>query len=593
MGKWKSALEITTNVVLLHRRTVHALTTSWRRRACGCGGACRAAPEVTTMKAILCITILMLGPAVARSQQHDVQTLSSQVELVTVPVIVTSHDKHVHGLSRQQFSISQDGEAQTIAFLEEINAAPGVILQPSIAVNGFTNKAPLDQKPVLLRIIVLDQADSPYLEQQNGRRELVKFLAAHIETTDPTMLVAFRRRGPVIIHNFTTSTAVLVESLNRVKGTVEGQVNLGTEAVGNPEGSISSAIDVTRESMDILGYMNLTNNAGRGFAMTAKINCDRADSTYAAFQQLAQALSTVPGRKTLLWATAGTIPIEDAQHCMWLVDHYNDAIRSLISANIAVYPIDLLQAGNPGYADPTVMNRRPPSASYISPGAMKQFLFDNTSSYTGGTVCSFRNDLDGCFHRAVEDSKQYYLLSYYAKPTDKPVWRKIEVKVSVPDTKVRARSGYMTAGSPKTIEERRKSDVAMATLSPLDYTGLPLTAKWTQTTDSAGKKKYGFQLQVEPKAVTIDDTDQNHLKLDVIAVALDKEGKRVADSTQVIDRHLPDPGATQVRNAGFLYRGTLEVPPGDYQVKFIVRDDLSGRMGTVTAPTPKPATGGN
>ena len=38
------------------------------------------------------------------------------------------------------------------------------------------------------------------------------------------------------------------------------------------------------------------------------------------------------------------------------------------------------------------------------------------------------------------------------------------------------------------------------------------------------------------------------------------------------------------RNKGTDYRGALTVAPGDYTVRFVVRDRLSGRIGTVSAP---------
>jgi hypothetical protein len=40
----------------------------------------------------------------------------------------------------------------------------------------------------------------------------------------------------------------------------------------------------------------------------------------------------------------------------------------------------------------------------------------------------------------------------------------------------------------------------------------------------------------------------------------------------------------QVNNDGITYMGDLDLPPGDYSVRFVIRDDVSGRMGTVTAP---------
>ncbi len=41
---------------------------------------------------------------------------------------------------------------------------------------------------------------------------------------------------------------------------------------------------------------------------------------------------------------------------------------------------------------------------------------------------------------------------------------------------------------------------------------------------------------------------------------------------------------TVLRANGLNYKGLLELPSGEYTVRFIVRDNLTGRMGTLTAP---------
>jgi hypothetical protein len=35
---------------------------------------------------------------------------------------------------------------------------------------------------------------------------------------------------------------------------------------------------------------------------------------------------------------------------------------------------------------------------------------------------------------------------------------------------------------------------------------------------------------------------------------------------------------------GIVYRNFLDLSPGDYQVRFVVRDNLSGKIGSVIVP---------
>jgi hypothetical protein len=47
---------------------------------------------------------------------------------------------------------------------------------------------------------------------------------------------------------------------------------------------------------------------------------------------------------------------------------------------------------------------------------------------------------------------------------------------------------------------------------------------------------------------------------------------------------VPAASMDKIRADGILYQNALELPAGDYQVRFVVRDNLSGRIGSVSAP---------
>jgi fibronectin type 3 domain-containing protein len=48
--------------------------------------------------------------------------------------------------------------------------------------------------------------------------------------------------------------------------------------------------------------------------------------------------------------------------------------------------------------------------------------------------------------------------------------------------------------------------------------------------------------------------------------------------------HITQQDLDQFRKVGMLYRYLIEVPPGEYTVRFVVRDNVSGRIGSATAP---------
>src|SRR5580704_247500 len=46
----------------------------------------------------------------------------------------------------------------------------------------------------------------------------------------------------------------------------------------------------------------------------------------------------------------------------------------------------------------------------------------------------------------------------------------------------------------------------------------------------------------------------------------------------------PASALDKIKAEGIFYRNALELLPGMYQVRFVVRDNLSGRIGSVSAP---------
>ena len=148
------------------------------------------------------------------------------------------------------------------------------------------------------------------------------------------------------------------------------------------------------------------------------------------------------------------------------------------------------------------------------------------------------------------------------------------------------------------------SDMQQALRSPLDFTGVPIAVRWTadeQGSTSAhgggptvnapntavvsnGKNKVIFMLTIDRNALEVDNNDQNHVSFQVLALARKPTGETAAQASQTVDGHLKPETVAKIQTSGISYRNQLEVEPGDYTVRFVVRDNLSGRIGTVSAP---------
>jgi hypothetical protein len=94
-----------------------------------------------------------------------------------------------------------------------------------------------------------------------------------------------------------------------------------------------------------------------------------------------------------------------------------------------------------------------------------------------------------------------------------------------------------------------------------------------------------YIVNVAPDPSLIDVADNNHLALEFVAEARTIDGKPAGQPVgQKVDLHPTAGQLASFREKGLGYRGALDLASGEYSVRIVVRDDLSGRVGSLSAP---------
>jgi hypothetical protein len=209
---------------------------------------------------------------------------------------------------------------------------------------------------------------------------------------------------------------------------------------------------------------------------------------------------------------------------------------------------------------------------------------------TGGRAFYNTNDLAGAFKRAADDGSSYYMLGYYLDTKNsKAGWRQLKVKLDRKDVEIRARQGFLVTNVTMNPQLTRDQDINFALTSPFEATGLPIMVQWkgvgdpkTKTAENADKKEVEFVVHLARNALTIEGT-HNEYNVDFMAVA-NKANAAAGTVGQNVKGALSPADLEKLRASGLGYRNVLELAPGTYNVRFVVRDNLSGRIGSITTP---------
>jgi len=536
-------------------------------------------------------------PKVRHADEDKPIDFTSSSILVLVPVNVTDKSgARVPKLSKEDFSILENGREQKIASFEEVVSSPERSSVPKLPDGAFTNVLSSNSRPTHVTVIALDTVNTPFLDQTWARAQIVKYLANAVEANEPTALVVISSRGMRMVHDFTTDTAVLIKALKTISGELPKMASTDQEAleasIPGPSavaaGGIRPGTLGTSGPDPTSGLLDFVNNADITFATYQQTVA--IQTTISAFLDVAWYLRGVPGKKSLVWVT-GSFPVllDDpaAVPNGDLATVYERAFQQLNSANISIYPVDA--RGLVSYSPIGSGNVRTIGQANQLMYARSVLFSSSTQSLnevaamTGGRAFYNTNDLAGSVKRAVADSQSYYMLTYYLDMHDtRPGWRKLKVHVNRKDVEVRARSGFFVSNATVNPEAMRQSDMAYAVSSPFNVTALPMYVQWIGNKPDKNKRKVEFRLQIPPAHLAISP-EENSVSLDIAAVA--SVGTVAASQVgQRVQAKLKPEGLAQIRDNGFAYQGALSLDPGQYSVRFVIRDNLSGDIGSVTAP---------
>jgi len=560
---------------------------------------------------IAAAAVLLLVSAFAWPQARGGDTtLHVTTRLVNVNVVVTdAQGNPVKDLTREDFTVLDDGQAQKIAFFSAVDneMTSRSAVRPSP--DTFTNRPTDYGATPSVTVLLFDTLNSRWTSQGFGLHRIREFLR-HIEPQDHIGIYVLGDELKVV-QDFGLDSSDLVEAMRRYDE--EQSHDLAKprarweESTGNPmlDRFLSGKDNRYRFEMD-----------GRG--MTSAYRRDRvavADQlTTASLEAIARQLANVEGRKSLIWVTdsIGTMSYFDRDDLDEYLQRWGGQsglklpsaptweegadvermIRLMNGAGIAVYTVNAsgLQA-----ADLDFRNTSPLTGITTSTDPVDNLLARmpepnpallELASRTGGRAFFNRNDLETGIRRAEDDSRFSYMLNYYPDHnTWKGEWRKIQIRVSRPGATVLARGGYFALPGPRPIPPKNRFEfLSQIAASPLESAQLPLsvhiaTLSNEKTTDIEANVHLDAQ-----RLLTQQDNGRWTGRFEVVFLQLSDKNKVLDVTQKAVEADLDAQEYGAVSQKGWDLSAVLNFMHGAAELCVILHDKSSDAVGSVNVP---------
>ena len=308
------------------------------------------------------------------------------------------------------------------------------------------------------------------------------------------------------------------------------------------------------------------------------------DRRLEALRSVAEKLAHLQQKKSLIYFSSGMdrTGIENQSELRAAV---NAAIRS----NLAIYTMDLrgLQAlvaggeaqnaslrGTSAYSGQATINA-------LNSNFTTQETLVTLASDTGGRAFLDNNDFNQVFKGVQQDTSSYYLLGYRSSnPARDGRYRRITVKVNVTGVKIDYRRGYYAPSDYQhSTKEDKELQLQEELASELPTTDLPLYLNTAYFRLEANKFSVPISLVVPGSQIPFTrSSDRDKATLDVIGLVSDSDHHpitRIRDTVKLaVDT------SAEVSKKNVQYDSGVNLPPGKYHLKFVVRENQTGRMGS-------------
>lgn len=509
-------------------------------------------------------------PPPPETKKPSGKSINMNVDLVQIDSTVTDKNGNViKGLKLDNFQLEEEGKAQKLSAIdyfdvEKIETADKDTSEP-ITIDLKTANDPEKLRPIVRehRMIVLffDLTSMAPEDLLRCTDAATKFLKEQMTPADLVAIVSFGTQFKINV-DFTNNK----EELERAVFVI---ANPGKESMLAAQAS-SASDSVTSDDMSAFT------------ADDTEFNIFNTDNKLYAVEALAGLLGGIPGKKAVMEFTGGITQTGEENRSA-----LQAATNAANKNDVSLYQVDArglmtdvpggdastgAATGTSGFNGATVL-------SQVNARETSRDTLSTLAQDTGGRMFTDVNNFNQIFKQVQDDTTGYYLLSYYSNNTKRDGrYRAVSVKlVNVPGGHIHSRAGYYAPkdfGIFNTQDKEKQLDDAMA--SEAEVTDLPGAMDTGEFRLPNNQYFVPISVKLASSALQLaKSSGKQEVKFDFLYELRDLTTKRVAGSqrdTMTV--------ALLGHQQAIVYQGGIVVGPGHFRLKFLARDNESGRMGT-------------
>jgi VWFA-related protein len=527
--------------------------------------------------AAMLVAVLAGAPAAGVAQQPDSNgtfTLKVQSDIVLTNVVV--RDKKtgevVKGLKESDFTILENGKAQRIASFDYQNVDEAAVLHEKTTVTGRATIAELLNRNLAAepselrdhRLIVMF-FDLSSMQPEDTDRAVEAAQNYINKKMQPADLVALVSLGTTLTmdQDFTSDKAALLKGVGKYNG---------TEGTGFANGNEGGSSDATAD------------DASSFTADDSEYNALNTDRELYAIRTIAKSLERVDQRKSMLYFSGG-LTRQGIENQASMRAATNEAVR----ANMAIYSVDSrgLEAlppvgnastgslrGNAAYSGAAMQNQ-------LNSNFSSQEVLGTLSADTGGKAFFDSNDFAPAFQQVQHDTEAYYILGFRSANTARDGgYRHLTVKLNRSDVRMDYRPGYYAPADfqhSKTEDRELQLTEQLRSDLPATDVAVYLQALYFRLEDN--RFFVPVSLIVPGSQIPfLKNGDRDKANIDILGQVKNAEGIAVGNVRDTVKLALDQ--AQQVQRKNIQYSTGFTLAPGRYHLKFVVRENQTGGMGS-------------